>query len=307
MASALSTAAFRGLVVALGYRTAEATEFQKALFHKQPISLILQRNIIDAMARKSEAEEVIACLQSCGKTLGPHALRRFKDMIGGVGNLDARAALAEILPLLTGACPTGMQLLAYAAITNSGSSVVNGDIGVFHTDSITGFPPGIVNGTIHHVDSYATAAAAAQLVLFNSYQTLGLAGTTIPSALDGQTLVPGNYKFSSGAATLAQSGPGTLTLNGAGQYIIYTASTLGTGAGGLPTINLTGGATAAMVYWIVGSSATINIGVSAASGVFQGNIIASASITNSEGGTMHGQYTALNGAITLSAATLVEA
>lgn len=306
---ALSKQAKRGLLVALGYRQAEADEFEKALFNKQNISKILKLNIIDAMARKDEANEVIACLEHCGHTLSAKALRRFKVMIAGVGNLDGRAALAEILPLLQAPCPiiiTGMELLAYAGITNVGSTVVTGDIGVFHTDAISGFPPGLVSGVIHHVDAAAIAAAAAQLILFNSYQTLGLAGSTIPSALDGQTLTPGHYKFASGAATLAQSGPGTLTLNGAGQYIIYTASTLGTGAGGLPTIALTGGATAANVFWIVGSSATINIGVSAALGVFQGNIIASASITNSQGGTMHGQYTALNGAISLSAATIVE-
>lgn len=306
--SQLSKQAYRGLLVALGYRVASANEFQKALFVKQPISAILKRVIIDCMASKKRGQEVIDALQACGHTLSPKALRRFKVMIGGYGNLDARAALAEILPLLQAACAVpafNMRLLAYSGITNTGNTVVTGDIGVFNTDSITGFPPGTVSGTIHHVDAAAVAAAAAAQAIYTAAQ--GYVYTTIPSALDGQTLVAGNYDFASGAATLAASAPGTLTLSGSASDVWYikTASTLGTGAGGLPTITLSGGALAANVYWIIGSSATINIGVSAAGGVFQGNIIANASCTDTQGGTIHGSMTALNGAVTLSAAAIV--
>jgi hypothetical protein len=127
-------------------------------------------------------------------------------------------------------------------------------------------------------------------------------GTVILPTLDGQTLTPGVY--STGAAHLATSGPGTLTFNGAGVYTIITASTLTTGAGGTPTMVLTNGATAANIYWIVGSSATINSGTA---GTFQGNIIAQASITDTLGGTVNGSMIALNGAVTLSAAANVNA
>jgi len=131
-------------------------------------------------------------------------------------------------------------------------------------------------------------------------QTQGLAGTVIPSALDGQTLVPGAYQFTSGAATLAQSGNGTLTFNGQGQYIIYTASTLTTGAGGIPTMTLTNGAKASDIYFVVNSSATINSG---SAGTFQGSILSKVSITDTLGGIVNGHLIALTGAITLSAAT----
>jgi hypothetical protein len=113
-------------------------------------------------------------------------------------------------------------------------------------------------------------------------------------------LIPGVY--STGAASLAGSGAGTLTFNGAGTYIIYTASTLTTGAGGLPTMTLSGGATAANIYWLVGSSATINSGTA---GTFQGNIIAEVSVTDTIGGTVNGVLAALTGAVTLSAASIV--
>jgi hypothetical protein len=199
---------------------------------------------------------------------------------------------------------SGFAILAASAVTNTGSSVLTGDLGISPGTSITGFPPGTYSGMEHIADSTAASAQTAAQASFTAKQTLGLAGTTIAAALDGQTLTPGNYQFTGGAATLAASGAGAVTFNGAGTYILYTASTLTTGAGGVPTMNLTGGATAANIYWIVGSSATINSGNA---GTFQGNIIAHASITDTLGGTVNGSLIALTGAVTLSAAANVNA
>ena len=150
--------------------------------------------------------------------------------------------------------------------------------------------------------------ATAQSDASTAYTSLAGHGgyVIIPSALDGQTLTAGYYNFTSGAATLAASGAGTLTLSGSATdvFVIKTATTLTTGAGGTPTITLAGGALAKNVYWIVGSSATINSGFT---GTFQGNIIAQASITDTLGGTVNGSMIALTGAVTLSAATTVNA
>ncbi len=191
-------------------------------------------------------------------------------------------------------------LLANTAITNTGSSVINGNVGLTPGSSISGFPPGVIIGTLN-VDN--AAAVAAQSAANSGYTALNaLSATTISGVLDGQTLTPGNYKVSS-SASLAGSGNATLTLNGAGNYVFQIPSTLTTGAGGTPTILLTGGATAAKIYWVVGSSATINV---SGSGVFQGNIIANTSITL-DGGSANGSMLALNGALTISAATIVTA
>lgn len=198
----------------------------------------------------------------------------------------------------------GFAILGASAVTNTGSSVLTGDLGIYPGTSITGFPPGTYTGSEHVADGVAQAAQTAAQASFTAKQTLGLAGSTIAATLDGQTLVPGAYNFTGGAAHLATSGAGALTFNGAGTYILYTASTLTTGAGGAPTMNLTGGATAANIYWIVGSSATINSGTA---GTFQGNIIAQASITDTIGGTVNGSMIALTGAVTLSAAANVNA
>lgn len=148
-----------------------------------------------------------------------------------------------------------------------------------------------------------TESAAAQTAANSAYTSLnGMTATPISATLDGQTLTPGVY--STGAASLAGSGAGNLTFNGAGVYVIQTASTLVTGSGGTPTMTLSGGATAANIYWVVGSSATINSGFT---GTFQGNIIAQASITDTLGGTVNGSMIALSGAVTLSAVTAVNA
>lgn len=315
----LSAKAKRALVVALAYRTKLADEFEVALFSKQPISAALKRNIIDAMASLSEANEVINCLQTTGIIpLSAKALRRLKVMLAGSGNLDTRALLSEMLPLMLGAplvAPfvpdlllnaASYGILANSAITNTGSSIITGDLGISPGSSVTGFPPGTVSGTQHIADASAANAHTDALALYTALAAH--AGyVTIPSALDGQVLSAGYYEFSSGAATLAGSGDGTLTLNGSATdlFVIKTVSTLGTGAGGIPTITLTGGAKANNVYWLVGSSATINIGVTAAGATFRGSILASASVTATQAGNVDGRLIALGAAVTLSAANAV--
>jgi type VI secretion system secreted protein VgrG len=197
-------------------------------------------------------------------------------------------------------------VLAYAAITGStgAGSVVTGDMGIYPNNltSVTNFPPSVDIGTIHAADSAANQGMIDATAAFVAVNALTAGATAISSTLDGQTLTPGAYKEASGTFNLAQSGPGTLTFNGAGTYNIIAASTLGTGAGGLPTFAFTGGATPTNTFinWAVGSSATINIGVSSAGATFYGNVLAQASVTATQAGTIDGRLVALTGAVTLS-------
>lgn len=205
-------------------------------------------------------------------------------------------------PLLGVAATYG--ILGASAVTNSGNTVVTGNLGIFpnNASSVTGFPPGTVTGAINEGNA---AAAQAQVVALAAYNSMrAMTATPIPAILDGQTLTPGVYTEASSTFSLAASGNGTLTLNGAGTYIFNAASTLVTGAGGTPTITLTGGATASNVYWTTGSSATLNSGHT---GVFQGSVIAQASVTDTLGGTVNGSMIALTGAVTTSAATAANA
>lgn len=191
-------------------------------------------------------------------------------------------------------------ILGASAVTNTGASALTGNLGIFPGTSITGFPPGTFTG----VEDIANVAAQnAQTSALAAYTDMhARSSTVIATALDGQTLTPGVYSSAGGTFTLAGAGVGTVTLNGAGVYIFQTATTLTTGAGGVPTMTLAGGARASDVYFVVGSSATINSGNA---GTFNGNIIALTSITDTSGGTVNGSLIALNGAVTLSAASNV--
>jgi type VI secretion system secreted protein VgrG len=189
--------------------------------------------------------------------------------------------------------------LGASAITNTGSSVLTGNVGLYAGTSFTGFPPGIVIGVEHITDAAANQAQIDATAAYNDLSTR--AATVIPSALDGQTLTAGVYKFASGSASLAASGNGTLTLSGSATdiFVIQTASTLTTGAGGTPTILLTGGALATNVYWAIGSSATLNV---SGTGTFIGTLIAHTSVTI-DGGAVIGRLFANTGALSFSAAT----
>ena len=192
-------------------------------------------------------------------------------------------------------------LLASSTITNVGSSVITGNLGLYPGTSVTGFPPGVVSGAENINNAAAMQAEVDALAAYTDLSTRS--ATIIPSVLDGQTLNAGVYKFTSGAASLAASGNGTLTFHGSATdiFVIQTASTLTTGAGGTPTIVFTGGALASNLYWAIGSSATLNV---SGTGVFEGTLIAHASVTI-DGGTVNGALIALTAAITISSASTV--
>jgi hypothetical protein len=174
-------------------------------------------------------------------------------------------------------------------VSNTGSSVITGSVGVWPAASITGFPPGLIvpgTGSLNIGDAVAqqaqTDTTAAYLAL------AGLVSAPVLPALGGQSLTPGVYN--AGAATLT----GTLTLNGPGLYVIQATSLTTASGPGASVVNLIGGATPCDVWWQIGSSAAI--------GTFsavQGNILALTSITLGTSATLQGRALARNGTVTL--------
>ncbi|MGV1049282.1 MAG: ice-binding family protein [Solirubrobacterales bacterium] len=185
-------------------------------------------------------------------------------------------------------------ILAGAGVTNTGPSVINGDLGTFPTPSVTGFggaPNGTVNGATHQGDA---AAALAKDDLTTAYNNAAGQGppNTLATELGGQTLTPGVYTAASGTFGIT----GALTLNAQGNpgavFIFQTATTLVSATAS--QVNMINGAQACNVFWKVGSSATLGT-----SSVFRGNILALQSISLNNGVAVDGRLLARNGAVTL--------
>jgi hypothetical protein len=191
-------------------------------------------------------------------------------------------------------------VVAATTVTSTGPTVVTGDLGVWPGTAVTGFPPGIVNGTIHANDGPAMSAAADVLTAYNSAAGEPCDFTLSNPDLGGQTLLPGVYCFTSTSVGLT----GTLTLNAAGNpnaaWLFKTGSTLITASNS--AVVLTNGATPCNndnVTWQVGSSATLGTRTS-----FIGNILASASVTLNSGASSTGGLYAHTGAVTMDTNTV---
>jgi len=207
-----------------------------------------------------------------------------------------KPALAQTAPTLGTA--QSFAVLGASTVTNTGPSVITGDLGLSPGTSITGFPPGIVaGGSIHQTDAVAQHAEADAT---NAYGVLaGQACNTtygVPTDLGGKTLLPGVYCFASSAALT-----GTLTLDAGGNpdavFIFLTGSTLITASDS--SVAVINGAQRCDAFWKVGSSATIGVGSS-----FVGTVIALTSITLDTNATLSGSALALNGAVTLDSNTV---
>jgi hypothetical protein len=189
-------------------------------------------------------------------------------------------------------CPFigGFSVLAGTTVTNTGSTTVSGDVGVYPGSAVTGFPPGLASGTIDIADS---AAAQAQAALTAGYlDAAGRSGSTsVAGDLAGRTFTAGVYKSTS---SLENSGDVTLDAQGnpSAVFIFQIASTLTTGSGS--HVILANGASACNIFWQVGSSATLGT-----NSIFKGNILALTSISITTGVNLEGRALARNGAVTL--------
>jgi hypothetical protein len=189
-------------------------------------------------------------------------------------------------------------ILAGATVTNTGPSIVTGDLGVSPGAAVVGFPPGILNGSIF--TGVASAAGQAKLdltVAFNDAAGRSLGNVSLPGDLGGLTLYPGLYTNS----TSVMLSVGNVTLDAQGDenavFIFQMGSTLTTGSG--TQVVLSGGAKAGNIYWQVGTSATLGT-----TSIFKGNILASASITLATGATLDGRALTQIAAVTLDASTI---
>jgi hypothetical protein len=183
-------------------------------------------------------------------------------------------------------------VLGGSAVTNTGSSMISGDLGVSPGTSITGFLPGVYTGTLDAGDATA-AQAQADLATAYTFAVGEACGTDLTGqALGGMTLTPGSYCFSSSADLT-----GILTLNAEGDpnavFLFQIGSTLTTGSNA--SVLFTNSGQGGSLFWQVGSSATIGSGTA-----FEGNILADASISlGTDASIGCGRALAINGAVTM--------
>ncbi|MET0229711.1 MAG: ice-binding family protein [Rhodanobacteraceae bacterium] len=198
-------------------------------------------------------------------------------------------ALAQVAPPLGQA--SDFAVLGGSAVTNTGGSLVTGDVGTSPGTAITGFPPGTLSGTLHSNDAVAQGGQSDLTTAYNALAgqacNTGLSGTD----LGGLTLAPAVYCFSSSAQLT-----GTLTLDAQGNpnavFVFQIGSSLTT-ATASNAIVINGGSDC-NVFWQIGSSATLGTGTA-----LVGNMLALTSITLTTGATSHGALLARNGAVTM--------
>lgn len=214
-------------------------------------------------------------------------------LIGLIGPPSANAATA---PVSLGSAAK-FAVLAGSTITNTGPTVITGDLGLSPGTAVTGFPPGQVLGTVHVADAIA---AQAKRDLTAAYLDVASRPTTatVPVELGGTTKTPGVYSSPAGTFGIT----GTLTLDARGDptaiFIFKAASTLITASAS--NVKLINGARAGKVYWQVGSSATLGT-----NSTIRGNILALASITVTTGVKVIGRALTQNAAVTLDNNTIV--
>ena len=185
-------------------------------------------------------------------------------------------------------------VLGSSTVTNTGASVLHGDLGLAPGTAIVGFgSPAVVDGATHVNDGVANDA---QFDLGTAYDVA--AGQAVPPANDltgtdlgNRTLIPGAYRYTSDALL---TGPLTLDAGGDADarfyFLITSALTTAPGS----SVRLINGASPCNVFWQVGSSATLDTTTA-----FRGNLMAYASIWLANAATVDGRLLALNGEVTL--------
>jgi len=202
---------------------------------------------------------------------------------------SAGSAAAAQAPVGLGTAAS-FAILAGSAVTNTGPSTINGDLGVTPSATVTGFPPATVNGTVHAADAVAAQAQADLTVAYDDAAGR-LPPEAVPADLGGMTLTPGVYRAAAGLGLT-----GALTLDALGDpdavFVLQAPSTLITASDSRMT--LINGAQPCNVFWQVGSSATLGT-----SSQFSGNILADTSISMNDSVVLAGRALARNGAVTL--------
>jgi Ice-binding-like len=184
--------------------------------------------------------------------------------------------------------------LGGSTVTNTGPSVLNGDLGVAPGSALVGFGlPAVVNGATHDNDAVAGQAQADLTTAYDvaAAQPVAPANDLTGTDLGNRTLAAGAYRYTSSAQL---TGPLTLDAEGDpdAQFVFEIAAELT--AAPASSVLLVNGASPCNVFWQIGSSATLDTTTA-----FQGNLMALTSISLNNGASVIGRVLARNGQISL--------
>ena len=204
---------------------------------------------------------------------------------------DASGACVQLPVALGAAAPFGV--LASSAVTNTGATIVNGDLGVWAGTAISGFGPGVVTGTKYAGTTPAMIAQASLTIAYNDAAGRPPAcATLVAGNLGGRTLTAGLYK-STGSIEVSS---GNLTLDGGNDpnavFIFQVASTFTTSSG--LQVQLINSAQAKNVFYQLGSSATLG-----SNSIVRGTIMAHVAIALMTGARLDGRALASTAEVTL--------
>ena len=236
----------------------------------------------------------------------PARSKRLAATIGATGILalaltasGAGAAHAADATLGLGSA-TSYAVLAATTVSNTGPTVVNGNVGLYPGTAVDGFSVGngtvVPPGEIHAADPEALQAKAD---VRNAYRDAASRANkqNIDVEMGGVTFTPGIYT----GAVLEVNGIIPVTLDAEGDpdavFVFRGTSTLTTGTDSV--IQLINGANACNVFWRVPSSAELGV-----NSTFVGTILASTSVSALTGADIEGRLLALTGAVTLDTNTI---
>jgi hypothetical protein len=187
-------------------------------------------------------------------------------------------------------------VLGATTVTNTGLSVITGDLGVSPgtactglTTPCTGNGPGVVTGgTVHAGDAVAAQAHTDLVTAYNALKSMQC-GTNLTGKIlgtDVTTLSSGVYCFD----TTAQL---TGTLHVSGVVVIQIGTALTTASNSFVIVDDNSGC-GGNVYWEMGSAATLGTGTT-----FAGNLLANTAITLTTGVTVSGRALDVTAAVTM--------